>query len=193
MKTKRLILTALTVGAFSGSLLAAGHDGEQHNPVVKEKHAGHAHADKKGAHSKGHQHDSGTSPVGKPAAPAQATRTIQVTTKDTMRYEFSTTPDLKAGDVVKFVITNEGKIAHEFSIGDEQEQQAHRQMMRKMPNMVHEDGNTVTIQPGQTKTLTWQFKGGSEAVFACNIPGHFEAGMVARTVVAASKDDVKPR
>ena len=63
---------------------------------------------------------------------------------------------------MKFVITNEGKISHEFSIGDENEQKAHREMMRTMPSMVHEDGNTVTIKPGEIKELTWKFKGDSD-------------------------------
>ncbi len=121
------------------------------------------------------------SAVGKPAAEADSTKTIQVVTKDSMRYEFSPVPDIKAGDIVTFIVTNEGQIPHEFSIGDKREQDAHRKMMQKMPNMVHEDGNTTTVKPGETKKLTWNFsgtvKGLSEVVFACNVPGHFEAGM----------------
>ncbi|CEG59257.1 Copper-binding protein (fragment) (plasmid) [Legionella fallonii LLAP-10] len=61
-------------------------------------------------------------------------------------------------------------------------------MMRAMPNMVHEDGNTITLKPGETKTLTWKFKStpGHEIVFSCNIPGHFEAGMYQKGKVTAS-------
>jgi uncharacterized cupredoxin-like copper-binding protein len=50
--------------------------------------------------------------------------------------------------------------------------------MRKMPNMAHDDPNTVTVDPGQTRALTWRFDGDQPVVFACNIPGHAEAGMV---------------
>lgn len=124
----------------------------------------------------GHQHDSEGSAVGQPATESAATKTIAVTTLDTMRFTFSSQPDLKAGDIVKFVITNKGKLPHEFSIGDEKEQQAHRKMMRQMPDMIHQDGNTVTVKSGETKVLTWEFKSG-DVVFACNVPGHFEAGM----------------
>ena len=48
--------------------------------------------------------------------------------------------------------------------------------MRQMPDMIHQDGNTVTVKSGETKVLTWEFKSG-DVVFACNVPGHFEAGM----------------
>ena len=44
-------------------------------------------------------------------------------------------------------------------------------MMRSMLNMVQEDGNTVTVKPDHTKELIWQFNGGVEVVFACNILG----------------------
>jgi uncharacterized cupredoxin-like copper-binding protein len=93
-----------------------------------------------------------------------------------MRYAFSPAPYIKPGDVVTFVITNKGGILHEFSIGDEQEQAKHREMMQKMPKMVHQDASTVTIEPGKTEVLTWKFNTAG-VVIACNIPGHFEAGM----------------
>jgi len=161
MKIKSLILSAILTSVFSNAAIAGG---------------GHEH-----------EHKDESSAVGKPAEKSQASKIIYLSTEDTMRFKFESTPDLKDGDIVKFVITNKGKIPHEFSIGDAKEQQAHREMMRKMPNMVHEDGNTVTIAPGKTKELTWQFKAGNEVVFACNIPGHFEAGMFTKATVASSK------
>ncbi len=134
-----------------------------------------------------HQHDDEGSAVGKPASEAGATKIIQVVTKDSMRYAFSPEPDIKVGDIVTFIITNEGQIPHEFSIGDNDEQKAHRAMMQKMPSMIHEDGNTITVKPGETKKLTWNFsgivKGSNEVIFACNVPGHFEAGMFHKMTV----------
>jgi len=118
------------------------------------------------------------SPVGSSADPSQAKKIVRVTTADDMQFHFTEQPVLHANDVVTFVVTNSGKVPHEFSIGDEAEQKAHQEMMRKMPNMIHEDDNTITVNPGETKEITWRFKGGSEVVFACNIPGHFEAGML---------------
>ncbi|MGB5121546.1 MAG: copper-binding protein, partial [Vibrio fluvialis] len=36
----------------------------------------------------------------------------------------------------------------------------------------------VTVQPGKAKQLMWHFQGDNHVEFACNIPGHAEAGMV---------------
>ncbi len=153
----------------------------------KESEREHDSHKMKGAeHDNTHQHDHEGSTVGQPAPSARATKIIRVTTMDTVRFEFSSELDLKDGDIIKFVVTNQGKISHEFSIGDAMEQQAHRDIMAKMPNMTHEDGNTITVKPGETKELTWQFKGGEEVVFACNIPGHFEAGMFEKVSISAS-------
>lgn len=186
---KHLLISSLVVLGFFSNLSMAGGKHEQTHEKAEAKtessdHGAKGHHEKKSAgHGGDHEHDSEASPVGVPADASKATRTIAVTTKDTMRYEFSSDLNLKAGEIVKFVVTNEGKIAHEFSVGDAEEQKSHLAMMANMPNMVHEDGNTVTVKPGQTKTLTWKFTPGSEVVFACNIPGHFQAGMFAKAKV----------
>ncbi|HHT0593234.1 TPA: cupredoxin domain-containing protein [Legionella anisa] len=120
-----------------------------------------------------------TSSIGNPVKATKASKTIKVTASDDMRFNFLQNPQLHDGEIIRFEVTNIGKVVHEFSIGDEKEQKEHQKMMRTMPGMVHEDGNTITINPGETKTLTWQFKANPkhDVVFACNIPGHFEAGM----------------
>lgn len=180
-------LAILAVILYSSVTVAGpGHDKEhshQDKPVSTDK-ASKSMDSSAMEHHGGHQHDASGGAVGMPAMASQATKTIHLSTEDTMRFKFASTLNLQKGDIVKFVITNNGKIAHEFSIGDEKEQHAHREMMKKMPNMVHEDGNTVTIPAGETKELTWNFKQGSEVVFACNIPGHFEAGMFTKTTIA---------
>lgn len=130
-----------------------------------------------------HHSQATVSKVGKPANPSKAKRVIEVTTSDDMRFKFDKNLDINNGEIITFKVTNVGNVNHEFSIGDEKEQQAHRKMMQKMPNMVHEDDNTVTVKPGETKLITWQFKSGEEVVISCNIPGHYEAGMVKRVNV----------
>ncbi|WP_454780428.1 cupredoxin domain-containing protein [Legionella sp. WA2022007384] len=127
-----------------------------------------------------------TSSIGKPVAATKKTKIIKVTASDDMRFTFSEKPEPREGEIITFEVTNTGKVAHEFSIGDEEEQKEHQKMMRAMPGMVHEDGNTITINPGETKKLTWKFQSSSkhEVVFSCNIPGHFEAGMYMKTNVA---------
>lgn len=123
------------------------------------------------------------SAVGKSGKGMMVAKTYQVSLLDTMRFEFDNQPDLKDGDVVKFVVTNKGKIPHEFSIGSAAEQAAHREMMKSMPGMKHESDNTVTVAPGATVPLFWQFTGKQPVLFACNVPGHFEAGMKQDAVI----------
>ncbi len=157
----------------------SSHHKAEKTAMKHDDHGGHdKHSDGHGAgHGDGHGGHHADSAVGKPAQGMAATKTYQVSMLDSMKFVFNQKPDLSPGDVVKFVVTNNGKIPHEFSIGNAAEQAKHNEMMKKMPDMQHEDGNTVTVQPGQRKELVWQFAGHDEVVFACNVPGHFEAGM----------------
>ena len=201
MNIKKILVIGIFTGLLTGVVFATGtHDPAQKgHDVTKKEATTHAHdmpMDKHampmgehdmpkghhdmpgmdGAKHDGHQGGDG-SRVGGPVDAAMATKVIQVTMLDSMRFEFSPAPELKAGDIVKFTVTNQGKIPHEFSIGDEYEIKMHREMMRKMPDMVHDDGSMLTVNPGETKVLVWAFKAGGEVLFACNIPGHYEAGM----------------
>lgn len=202
MSIKRILVTSILSGLLTGAVFAggtqdpaqAGHDiAKEEAPIPAHDMPMGEHAMHKGEHAMpmehhampgmdGAKHDGDpvshqSSRVGGPVDAAMATKVIQVTTLDSMRFEFSPAPDLKAGDIVKFTVTNQGQIPHEFSIGDENEQKMHREMMRKMPGMVHDDGTMLTVNPGETKVLVWAFKAGGEVLFACNIPGHYEAGM----------------
>jgi uncharacterized cupredoxin-like copper-binding protein len=163
MKYQSALLLAVSMSIFSSAYASGQHGGN------------HEHSEQ--------GHDNETSAVGQPALASQAIKTIKVTTHDSMKYTFSPELKLSDGEVVTFVITNSGKITHEFSIGDAEEQKSHQEMMRKMPNMTHSDGNSITLKPGETREITWKFKKGAEVVFACNIPGHFEAGMFAKSIV----------
>lgn len=168
-----LALSVLAVMAFP-AYAGGAHHGELSdalNPLSPQDNAptGSEHQ---------HNHNEGAGPVGKPAQPSVADRVIKVGLTDEMKINFSEElATIKSGTTIQFIVTNEGKIAHEFSIGNEAEQREHAEMMRRMPSMVHADGNILTVEPGMTKFLTWQFEGDDVVVFACNIPGHYEAGM----------------
>jgi len=100
---------------------------------------------------------------------------------------------IKAGETLKFEVTNTGNLEHEFVLGDPAAQTAHREMMQKMSgNGEHgshgghdmaegEHGGqmpTMTIAPGETATLVWTAPDNVEHLeYACNIPGHYESGM----------------
>lgn len=156
---------------LSGPVVAGGEHKHHHD-------AGH---DQKHGHDKGHGHDHGkhgVSKVGAPAPADKASKTINVAMSDNMRFAFDQPLEIRHGEIVRFVVSNQGKIRHEFSISNAEEQKAHVAMMKEMPDMKHEDGNTITVEPGEQLALTWQFSGEREVVLACNIPGHSEAGMI---------------
>ncbi len=118
------------------------------------------------------------SAVGEPGHANNVQREIKVNLSDTMRIKFDKELDeIKSGTTIKFVVENTGKIPHELFIGSEREQDDHAEMMKEMPEMKHDDANTLVLGPGQTGTIIWNFQGEELVVFACNIAGHFEAGM----------------
>lgn len=120
------------------------------------------------------------------AAKAEVDRTISVTAGDIW---FK--PDnlaIAPGETVKFVIKNTGNLKHEFVVGTAEKQEAHRTMMRQMASGQaghdmagghHNAMPSVTIPAGETRVLVWTAPETSDAalVYACNIPGHYEAGM----------------
>lgn len=46
--------------------------------------------------------------------------------------------------------------------------------------MKHDDPNSVLVGPGEKKELVWKFTQETQLEFACNVPGHYEAGMVGK-------------
>ena len=112
------------------------------------------------------------------------TRNIAVTARDDMTFSPAKW-SFKKGELVRFVITNEGRINHEFVIGGKAEMQEHAEMMKAMPHMEHEQGNAVSLNPGATRELVWRFASSGVFEAACNVPGHYEAGMKSIISVAA--------
>jgi uncharacterized cupredoxin-like copper-binding protein len=90
---------------------------------------------------------------------------------------------LKKGDTVKFVVRNDGKIMHEMVIGTMKELKEHAELMRKFPNMEHDEPYMAHVAPGKHDELVWQFTRAGEFFYACLIPGHLEAGMIAKITV----------
>ena len=81
------------------------------------------------------------------------------------------------GTPYHFVVTNQGKVAHEFMI---------MPMGMNMSGMSMDDMHRAAlymvdnVNPGETKTFDYTFPsspGGQSLEFACHLPGHYEAGM----------------
>lgn len=142
------------------------------------EHAGHGHADGSAA-TPG---EVAASPAGRPGKAAEVTRTIEVAMGDDLRFM----PDrfqAKAGETVRFFVRNTGKVRHEFVIGTMDELKAHAEMMRRMPDMEHNDPALLSLKPGQRGALIWKFDRPGIVDIACLVPGHLEAGMSARVAV----------
>lgn len=132
----------------------------------------------------GHSHGAESpSAAGTPGAEKGA-RVIDVTMDETDDGRMVFTPSdfrVKRGENVHFRIRNAGDTDHEFVIGTVEENLEHAELMRKFPEMEHDDSaNGVTLAPGETGDIYWKFASAGELEARCMIPGHAEAGMVAK-------------
>ena len=167
MKARMLMLAALALTPIAAYALDDGHQGMMSGMI----HGMHGMAEGEHAEDGGH-----ANAVGKPGDPKKVSRAIQVRMSDDMKF----TPakiDVKRGETIRFVLKNAGQIKHEMVIGSMAELKQHADLMRRMPGMEHADPNQVTLAPGKTGELIWQFTKAGSIDFACLEPGHFDAGM----------------
>lgn len=159
MKLRHILLT-LTIALASGQSLAHEHEDGQ-----------------------GHDHD--TDAIGQAGELAKANRTITVEMSDAMKF----TPaniQVKKGETIRFVVKNAGQLKHEMVLGTADALKAHAEVMKKNPEMEHADPNMVTVMPGQTGEMVWQFTKAGKVNFACLQPGHYDAGMKGQVSVASA-------
>lgn len=133
-----------------------------------------------GTHAGGHDDEFA---FGRPGEPAKASRTVEIEASDAMRYSPAEL-HVKRGETVRFVIKNTGAVRHEFVLGEPQSLKEHAELMRQFPDMEHAEPNQVSVAPGTTETLVWQFIKAGVVDFACLVPGHFEAGMAGKIAVS---------
>ncbi|MEC9344740.1 MAG: cupredoxin domain-containing protein [Pseudomonadota bacterium] len=163
--------------ALSATAYAAGEHKHGHGDA-KDGHGGAEHAD-----------------IGRPGDPAKVDRTIEIIMRDTA-YEPAGL-EIREGETVRFVVTNAGQLVHEFNIGTAAMHGAHQAEMQAMVDngileadrirhdrmrhgehgMHHDHANSVLLEPGQSGEVIWTFDTHSRLEFACNVPGHYEAGM----------------
>ena len=163
MNTKSTLTMAALIAASLAINPVFAHGDEDHNA----KHEGHAAA------------------LGKPGDPDKVSRTIKITMSDTMRFTPSAIA-VKRGETIKFALKNDGKLKHEMVLGEIKELKEHAALMQKFPEMEHSDPNMVTVEPGKSGEIVWQFTKAGTFTFACLQPGHFEAGMVGKVKVSGA-------
>lgn len=167
-----LTTCALLVNCLSAGL-AIAHGDDDHTAKARAA-GGHAHE----------HHDSDA--VGVAGDVAKTTRTVNVDMTDSMRFTPSAL-SVRQGETVHFIVKNSGVLKHEFVLGTEKELREHYELMKKFPEMEHSDPNMVTVTPGQTGEVVWQFTKSGKVDFACLQPGHYDAGMKGAVTVAAGK------
>ncbi len=128
-------------------------------------------------------------------------RTIKVSMYD--NYYQPNKFKIKKGETIKFIVQNKGELVHEFNIATKEMHLKHQpemQMMveheilladkidkkkmmeiaKKNPSMAHKHSNSVLLSPGESAELIWKFNNSVDLEAACNVPGHYEVGMVAK-------------
>jgi uncharacterized cupredoxin-like copper-binding protein len=137
-----------------------------------------------GNHPDGSGHDDHNG-IGKPGISSMVDRTVIIDMKDGMRFvpEHLT---VKRDETIRFLVKNSDEIEHEFVLGTTDELKEHSELMKKFPEMEHDDPNQVRVAPGQVGEIIWQFSKPGRLAFACLIPGHYEAGM--KGTVSVAKD-----
>jgi len=119
---------------------------------------------------------------GRPGDTANVTRTVRIAMSDEMRFTPASFA-VKKGETIRIALANHGIVLHEMVLGTPDELRKHAELMRKFPDMEHEDAYMAHVKPGAEGDIVWTFDKAGNFGFACLIPGHSEAGMVGKVVV----------
>jgi uncharacterized cupredoxin-like copper-binding protein len=129
----------------------------------------------------GHEHFS----AGEPGDPGKLSRTVKMTMLEEgkrMLFEPAIV-EVRLGEQIRFVIYNEGTWNHEFVLATEPDNRKHAELMKKFPDMEHNDPNAIRLSPFSSGGIFWKFTKPGEFEYACLIPGHLEAGMHGKVIV----------
>ena len=55
-----------------------------------------------------------------------------------------------------------------------------KQMAKKDHSMVHSHSNSVLLEPNEIGEIIWKFSTNTNLEAACNVPGHYQDGMIAK-------------
>ncbi|WP_198087147.1 plastocyanin/azurin family copper-binding protein [Variovorax sp. E3] len=124
-------------------------------------------------------------PWGIAGKPGAVKRTIDIAMADDMTFTPSVI-EVHEGDTVRLRLKNRGKELHELVLGTTAEIEAHAAMMKKFPDMEHDDPWMVHVPAGKTGDMVWTFNRAGDFDFACLVKDHYELGMAGRVRVLAA-------
>ena len=139
--------------------------------------------------------------IGVKGKEAQVNRVIKVFMYD--NYYQPNNFKIKKNETIKFIVTNKGELVHEFNIATKEMHLKHQPEMMKMVeneilladkidkkkmmeiskkdhSMAHKHSNSLLLSPGEKAELIWKFSNSIDIEAACNVPGHYEVGMIAK-------------
>jgi uncharacterized cupredoxin-like copper-binding protein len=140
----------------------------QHHPEWAATGHGHSHG-----HGNEASHADNAAPVAQVVS-----RSIDIRMDDTMRFAPDTL-QVQAGETIRFVVHNAGKVEHELVLGSDEDIRAHAEDMKKGTDHSHSHAGAaaISVAPGQKGELVVTFSKTGTLQMACLIPGHYEAGM----------------
>ena len=109
---------------------------------------------------------------------------------------------IKKGETIKFIVKNYGELVHEFNIAtkemhikhqpemmkmveheillaDRIDKEKMKEMAKKDHSMAHSHSNSVLLEPNEIGEIIWKFNTDANLEVACNVPGHYQDGMIA--------------
>ncbi len=139
--------------------------------------------------------------IGSKGKEGEVSRVVKVVMYD--NYYEPSSFQIKAGETVKFKVENAGMLVHEFNIANKMMHMKHQPEMMKMvengillafsidkekmkkmakmdKSMGHSHSNSVLLEPRQKGEIIWKFDNAVNIEVACNVPGHYQAGMIAK-------------
>ena len=139
--------------------------------------------------------------IGEKGKLAEVDKTIEIKMYD--NYFIPKNINIKRGETVKFVVYNYGDLVHEFNIATKKMHLEHQKEMMKMiehgillgnridkvkmkkvskkdHSMSHKHSNSILLEPNKSGEIIWKFSTDAVLEAACNVPGHYEAGMILR-------------
>jgi len=139
--------------------------------------------------------------IGSKGSESEVSRVIKVVMYD--NYYEPNSFQIKAGETIKFEIENAGMLVHEFNIANKMMHMKHQPEMVKMSEneillansidkekmkkmakidkaMGHSHSNSVLLEPKQKGEIIWKFDNAVNIEVACNVPGHYQVGMIAK-------------
>ena len=137
--------------------------------------------------------------IGEKGDPNKVDRVIEIEMHD--NYYYPENIDVKKGETIKFIVKNLGNLVHEYNNGTKEMHIKHRpemmklveneilladkidrkkmkEMSKKDHSMGHSHANSVLLEPNETGEIIWKFSKNISLEMACNMPGHYEVGMV---------------